>query len=199
LAVRKGEATRLRVIEEAARQAAVRGLASVSLSDVADAVGLSKSGLFKHFDTKEEMQLAVVEATSARFHAFILDAAMDAPPGRPRVERIFERWLEWGDTEWRASGCPMYAFSVELDDQPGPLRDTLRERLAAFRARAIAEFRARRDPPLSHDEAQAAYFQTKSFLLGHADARRMMGDADARRATEAAFRALLDRTSQRAA
>jgi AcrR family transcriptional regulator len=197
--VRKGEATRSRVVDAAARLAAVRGLTAVSLADVAEVVRLSKSGLFKHFEDKEAMQLAVVESTTAAFDAFVLDAAMEAPAGRPRVERMFARWLDWGDSEWGASGCPMHAFSVELDDQPGPLRDLLRARLQAFRDRAIPMVQALRDPPLSFAEAQATYFQMKSFLMGHADARRMMDDADARRATEAAFQALLDRTARAAA
>jgi AcrR family transcriptional regulator len=197
--LRKGEATRARVIREAARQAARRGLDSVSLADVADAVGLSKSGLFKHFADKEEMQLAVVETTTRQFHDFILGEAAKAPAGRPRVERLFEQWLEWADSEWAESGCPMHTFSIELDDQPGPLRDRLRERLGAFRADMVREFQLLRDPPLGEDEAKAAYFQMKSFIMGHGEARRLMGDADARRATEAAFQALLDRTSRRAA
>lgn len=197
--MRKGDETRQRVIREAARQAAVKGLATVSLGDVAKAVGLSKSGLFKHFSDKQHMQLAVVDAVMSRFGAFILGAAMEVPDGRPRVERIFDRWLKWSDDEWVESGCPVHTFSVELDDQPGPLRDALRERLGGFRGAMIREFQALRDPPLSEPEAQAAYFQMKSFILGHADARRMMGDADARRSTEAAFQALLDRTCRLAA
>jgi AcrR family transcriptional regulator len=197
--LRKGEATRLRVVQEAAKQCARRGLASVSLGDVADACGISKSGLFKHFADKEDMQLAVVEATTQQFTDFILTAAMDAPAGRPRVERIFERWLEWADSEWAESGCPMHTFSIELDDQPGPLRDRLLERLGAFRAAMVQQFQLLRDPPLSPDEAKAAYFQMKSFIMGHSEARRMMGDTDARRATDAAFEALLDRTAKAAA
>jgi AcrR family transcriptional regulator len=197
--LKKGEATRARIVEIAARAAATRGLMAVSLGDVAEAVGLSKSGIFKHFDSKEAMQLAVVEATTRQFFDFILETARTAPAGRPRVERIFERWLEWGDSEWAESGCPMHAFSMELDDQPGPLRDRLRERLGEFRAAMVAEFQQLRTPPLSEDEAKAAYFQMKSFIMGDGEARRLMGDSDARRATEAAFRALLDRCSRAAA
>jgi len=193
--LRKGEATRLRVVHEAARQGARKGLASVSLGDIADACGMSKSGLFKHFDSKDDMQLAVIEAVTQQFSDFILGGSMSAPAGRPRVERIFELWLDWDTSEWAESGCPIHTFSVELDDQPGPLRDLLRERLGAFRAGMVREFQALRDPPLSEDEARAAYFQMKSFLMGHWDARRMMGDVDALRATTAAFQALLDRTT----
>lgn len=197
--MRKGEATRVRIIAEAARQAALRGLTGVSLADVADAVGLSKSGLFKHFDSKDDMHMAVVEAVMDRFGEVIWKPAEDYAPGRARLEVVFERWLHWAEKEWAESGCPVTALSVELDDQPGPLRDLLHKRLQGWRKTMVREFRALRDPPLSEAEAQAAYFQMKSFILGHSDARRMMGDQDAQRSAMAAFEALLDRTGRLAA
>lgn len=197
--MRKGEATRQRILDEAANQAALRGLADVSLSDVADAIGLSKSGLFRHFDSKEAMQLAILEQVMDHFIAFIWGPAEARPPGRPRLEKVFDLWLDWAETEWPRSGCPVTALSVELDDQPGPLRDYLQGRLQRWRTRMIGEFRALGSPPLSPAEAQAAYFQMRSFVLGHSEARRMMGDTDARRSAHAAFNALLDRTVRPAA
>ena len=97
--MRKGEATRSRIVAEAARQAARRGLADVSLADVADAVGLSKSGLFKHFDSKEAMQLAVVEQVMDRHMEFVWRPAEQRSPGRARLERAFEGWLDWAETD----------------------------------------------------------------------------------------------------
>lgn len=197
--MRKGEATRVRIIAEAARQAALRGLTGVSLADVADAVGISKSGLFKHFDSKDDMHMAVVEAVMEQFNEMIWKPAEPLAPGRARLEAVFERWLHWAESEWAESGCPVTALSVELDDQPGPLRDLLHRRLQGWRKTIVREFRALRDPPLSEAEAQAAYFQMKSFILGHSDSRRMMGDADAVASATAAFEALLDRTARLAA
>jgi AcrR family transcriptional regulator len=197
--LRKGDATRARILEEASRQAAIKGLTGASLGDVAEAVGLSKSGLFKHFDSKEAMQLAVIEAVIDRFNSFIWKPAEPLPRGRARLEGIFERWLDWSETVWSEGGCPIVALSVELDDQPGPLRDYLQGRLKRFRQNVVDEIRLLRDPPLSEAEAQAAYFQMKSFILGHSDSRRMMGDLDAERSAMAAFEALLDRTSRAAA
>ena len=197
--MKKGEATRSRIVGEAARQAAVRGLSGVSLGDLAEVVGLSKSGLFKHFDSKEDMHHAVVEAVLDRFRAEIWIPAEALPPGRARVEEVFRRWLHWGENAWAESGCPVMAISVELDDQPGALRDYLQTRLKRFRQNVVDEFRLLRDPPLSEAEAQAAYFQMKSFILGHSDSRRMMGDLDAERSAVEAFEALLDRTSRVAA
>lgn len=194
--MRKGEATRVRIVEEAARQAALRGLTGVSLADVSDAIGLSKSGLFKHFDSKEAMHLAVVDAVLERFTESTWRSAEPLPPGRARLEAIFDRWLAWCDEDWPESGCPIMAFTVELDDQPGPLRDLLQRGLKNWRKTLLREFRALREPPLSDAEAQGAYFQMKSYILGHAEARRMMDDADSRGAAKAAFEALLERLSQ---
>ena len=196
--MRKGEATRLRILDEAARQAALRGLTAVSLGDLAEQIGLSKSGLFKHFDSKEAMQRAIVEKVMDHFAAFVWEPAAAVGRGRPRLELIFDRWLDWAETEWPQSGCPITAFSVDLDDQPGDLREFFQSRLQGWRKTVVREFRSLREPPLSEAEAQAAYFQMKSFILGHSDARRMMGDADAERSANAAFDALLDRTSRHA-
>jgi AcrR family transcriptional regulator len=192
-ALRKGEATRGRILETAARLAARKGLGAVSLADVATEAGLSKSGLFKHFDSKEAMQLAVIEHIAQRFTAFVWAPAEGLPPGRARLERIFERQSDWAELEWPESGCPIMAFSSELDDQPGPLRDRLREALERWRRTLIREFRALGDPPLTDDEAQLGYFQMKSFLLGQTETRRLMMDKAARKLGTAAFHSLLDR------
>jgi AcrR family transcriptional regulator len=197
--LRKGEATRVRILEEATRQAALRGLTGVSLSDVADAVGLSKSGLFKHFVSKDDLHIAAVQMVTDRFRDTVWAPAAELPRGRARLEKVFELWLHWSEEEWAESGCPITQLSVELDDQPGPLQDLLRKQLQAFRKTVTREFLWLRDPPLSEAETQAAYFQMKSFILGHSDSRRMMGDDDARRSATAAFEALLDRTSRIAA
>lgn len=193
--MRKGEATRVRIVDAAARLAAVRGLTAVSLGDVADVVGLSKSGLFKHFESKEDMHMSVVEAVTDHFRDVVWGPAEGLAPGRDRLEAVFEHWLHWCDREWGASGCPIMQLSVELDDQPGPPRDLLQKSLRSFRRTLVREFQAMCEPALPEGEAEAAYFQMKSFILGHSDARRMMGDADAERATRAAFEALLDRTA----
>jgi len=196
--LRKGEATRIRIVEEAARQAALRGLAAVSLADVAEAVGLSKSGLFKHFDSKEAMELEVVDYVTLLFTEFVWRPAEHLPTARERLARTFELWLDWEEKRWVQGGCPLVAFSVELDDQPGPVRDLLQKRLQQWKNTMVRQFQQLRDPPLPEVEARSAYFQMKSFALGHLDARRIMGDADARRSAQAAFSALLDRTEQAA-
>lgn len=193
--MRKGDATRARILEEAARQAAVKGFGAVSLNDVAEAAGLSKSGLFKHFDSKEAMELEALDRTFDRFVDFVWTPAEALAPGRARLEAVFDRWIDWTEVENAQGGCLLMAASVELDDQPGPMRDLLQARVKRWRRNLVREMQALREPPLSEEEAGLAVFQMKSFVLGHSDARRMLDDAGARKAARAAFAALLERTA----
>lgn len=195
--MRKGDATRARILDEAARQAALKGFGAVSLNDVAEAVGLSKSGLFKHFESKEAMELVALEREFDRFVEFVWTPVEDLPRGRPRLERIFDLWLDWSEVEKAAGGCLLMAASIELDDQPGPLRDLLQTRVRQWRRTLAREVKALRDPPLSDEEAAVFVFQMKSYVLGHNDTRRMLEDASARRLARQAFAGLLDRAAQR--
>lgn len=194
--MRKGEATKARILQEAGRLAAVRGLFNVSLNDVAETCGLSKSGLFKHFDSKEAMQETVLMDACDRFVAFVWEPLQALPPGRARLEAIFDRWLDWSEVENAAGGCLIMSSSVELDDQPGPLRDKLHERLQQWRRLITREFMALRDPPLDREAAQMAAFEMNSFILGHASAGRFMRDRNARASAREAFLRLLDRTQR---
>ncbi len=196
--MRKGEATRERILEEAARQAAARGLGGVSLNDVAGAVGISKSGLFKHFDSKEAMQHAVIEREAASFVAGVWEPAAGLPAGRGRLEAIFERWLDRAETAGAPGGCLIMAANAEFDDQPGPLRDLLQANLRRWEKTVVHEFMALTDPPLAKDQAALAAFQMKSFVLGHNETRRMLEDQGARRMARAVFQSLLDRVAPRA-
>jgi len=191
--MRKGEATRSRIIEEATRLASVRGLSSVSLADIAEPARLSKSGLFKHFDSKEAMQHAVLHSAFDQFEAFVWLPCADLPGGRPRLTAVFERWIDWVVYENEHGGCPINAMIMEFDDQPGPLRDDLRKRLFRWRRNLVADFKAMREPALSDDEAWQAVFEAKAFILGYSETARLMEDRQARAWARRAFASLLDR------
>lgn len=194
--MRKGDATRARILEETARQAALRGFGAVSLNDVAEAVGLSKSGLFKHFESKEAMELVALEQEFDRFVEFVWSPAEALPPGRARLETIFERWLDWSEVEKAAGGCLIMAASIELDDQPGPLRDLLQKRVRQWRKTLAREMKTLRDPPLADEDVAMAVFQMKSYVLGHNDARRLLEDETARKVARSAFASLLNRLAR---
>ena len=191
--MKKGDATRSRIIEEATRLAAVRGLSAVSLADIAEPARLSKSGLFKHFESKEAMQLAVLTSAFDRFEAFVWGRSADLPKGRRRLESVFERWIDWVVHENEHGGCPINAMIMEFDDQPGPLRDYLRQRLFNWRLHLVNDFKAMRDPPASDELAWQAVFESKAFILGYSEAARLLEDRRARAWARKAFASLLDR------
>ena len=191
--MKKGEATRERIIEQATRLASVRGLSSVSLADIAEPAQLSKSGLFKHFDSKEAMQHAVLASAFDRLVDFIWTTCADLPKGRRRLEAVFERWMDWVVHENEMGGCPVNAMIMEFDDQPGSLRDSLRQRMFQWRLHLVGDFKAMRDPPASDAEAWQAVFESKAFILGYSEVARLMEDRQARVWARTAFAALLDR------
>jgi AcrR family transcriptional regulator len=120
--VGKGEATRGVILDEAGRLARRVGFGGLTIGLLATQIGMSKSGLFAHFGSKESLQLRVLEHSSERFVDEVIRPALRAPRGVPRVRDLFERWLEWDSVD---GGCPLVAASFELDDQPGPVRERL--------------------------------------------------------------------------
>ncbi len=197
--MRKGDATRARIIEEALHQASVRGYSAVSLNDVADAVELSKSAVFKHFQSKEALQFALIEHLTNRFRETVWLPAEPLAHGRDRLDVIFDRWLGWVDGEHWRGGCPIMVAAIELDDQPGPLRDFLKERLTGWARLIRRELSALREPPLNEEEAQQAYFELKSILFGYHQSHRLLNDERSRGQAQKAYEGLVERWSRRQA
>ena len=193
--MRKGEATRGRIVSEAGRMASVRGLAAVSLNDIAEAVGLSKSGVFKHFGDKDELHLAVLEASVDRFLALVWTPSLKIPTGKPRLKFIFERWLDWVETEGGPGGCPMMQASVEYDDQPGRVRDFLQAMHRRWARTLGPEIRVLTSPPLPPEQVDQAVFDIKSYVMGFGQQRRLLDDVQARCLATGAFEALIERLS----
>ena len=194
--LKKGDATHARILNEAARLASVRGLSAVSLADVASQAGLSKSGLFKHFDSKDAMHREVLDMAWDRFVAFIWEPVESQPPGRARLEAVFDRWIGWGTDQRPEGGCPINAMAMELDDQPGPLREAMRERQFAWRSKLVEDFKRLRDPPVPDEEAWQAVFEMKGFVLVLGEASRLLEDGRAKDQARRAMAGLLDRIEQ---
>jgi AcrR family transcriptional regulator len=120
--VTKGEETRQAILEKAFQLATVNGLSGLSIGRLAEEMGLSKSGLFAHFGSKEALDVAVVEEASRQFVQEVMVPALRHPRGEPRLRALFDGWLAWGG---RPGGCFFVGASAELDDRPGPPRDAL--------------------------------------------------------------------------
>jgi AcrR family transcriptional regulator len=186
--VSKGEATREAILDAAGKLAGHVGLGGMTIGSLAADTGLSKSGLYAHFRSKESLQIQVLEHTRARFVAQVVAPALTAPRGEPRVRAIFENWLRW---DAQPGGCLFVAASSELDDQPGPVRDRLvrdqrdwLDTLAEVFRTGVAE------GELDGDPEQFA-FDLDGVMLSCHMSGRLLGDEAAEARARRAFESLL--------
>jgi AcrR family transcriptional regulator len=188
----KGTTTKQAVLDEAARLASTVGLGGLTIGSLAASTRLSKSGLFAHFQSKESLQLQLLDHTRARFVDLVIGPVLAAPRGEPRVRELFRRWLAW-DADALPGGCLFVAASAEFDDQPGPVRDRLvrdqrdwMDTLAQVFRSGVTEGHFRPDA----DPEQFAY-DLHGVMLAYHHASRLLGDPDAAARATRAFEALL--------
>jgi AcrR family transcriptional regulator len=165
--VSKGASTRSAVLGHALALASEVGLEGVTIGTLAERANMSKSGLFAHFDSKEALQIAVIDEASSRFVETVVAPALRQKRGEPRLRALLENWLRWSNADFMPGGCVFVASIADLDDRPGPVRDRLAasqrdwlETLATAIRIAIAEghFRADVDPAqLAHELLALAY------------------------------------------
>ena len=101
------------------------GLEGLTIGTLAEATGLSKSGLFAHFGSREDLLLAVLEHGQRQFTDLVLKPALSRPRGVPRLRAMFTHWLDWTESADLPGGCPMIGGAAEFDDKPGAVRDRL--------------------------------------------------------------------------
>lgn len=175
----KGPATRGRIVDAALRVASVEGIEGISLGKVAADVGMSKSGLFAHFDSKEELQVDVIQAAVAKFSEVVVKPAFTAPRGEPRLRALLDRWLDWEHS--LPGGCIFTHAAVELDDHPGPARDALvvsQKQWLATIARAVQIAKDEGHLRADVDPEQFA-FQAYGLVFGYYQTRRLLQDPEA--------------------
>jgi len=189
----KGDATRERILGEAFRVASRDGLEGLSIGGLAETLGMSKSGLFAHFGSKEDLQLEVLRAAARLFEDTVVRPAFRTPRGAPRIRQLFENWLRWANSPDTAYGCLFVTASVELDDHPGAARDfvvevqkQLLEAIARSAQMAIDAGHFRRDV----DGRQFA-FELYGLLLVFHHAKRLLREPRAEARARAGFDRLL--------
>lgn len=182
----KGDRTRARILDEAVDLASVRGLGGLTIGPLADRLGLSKSGLFAHFQSKEALQVETLERAAERFRAEVTEPlrALKDPSARLRV--FFERWIAWLDKSGLSGGCPILAAAIEFDDVPGPVHDAA-ARLFGELQRLIVKFAHAAKPDGDPDALAAA---VTGLAMSHLVRARLLGDRKARAATLRAFQSL---------
>ena len=122
--VSKGQETKTAILDEAVGLASRVGFNALTIGQLAESTGMSKSGLFAHFKSKEALQLETLERGRERFTDLVIRPTLAAPRGIARVRALFDSWLVW-ETEALQGGCIFVTGSIEYDDQPGPMRDAL--------------------------------------------------------------------------
>lgn len=193
--MRKGQRTRDDILGQAVALASAYGLEGLTIGSLADRLGMSKSGLFAHFGSKEDLQLATLKNARERFERIVFSPALAAPRGLPRIRELFRRWLAWADDPQTPGGCVIIGATTEYDDRPGPLRDALvasqqdlRRALARAVEIAVSEEHLRNDT-----DPQQFGFELFSIVFAAHHDRRLLHDPDFARHATTAFEALVAR------
>lgn len=188
----KGVRTRTSILERAVDLASLEGLEGLTIGRLAEELGMSKSGLFAHFGSKEELQLAVIEAASQRYIREIFRPVLELPRGFPRLMAICRSWISYVERRVFPGGCFFAAASFEFDGRPGPVRDLIRRLMDDWigsleKAIRMAQHEGHLDPSL--DPSQLA-FELNALFFGANFAYYLRDD---KQALERAIRAVESR------
>lgn len=191
--------TREELLERGHARVSEVGLQGLTLGRLAREVGISKAGIYAHFDSKEQLLREVLARAVDLFVSEGVEPALREPPGEPKLRALFEAWLEWTEASPVPGGCIFISSAVELDDRPGPLRDYLvdvQRRWSETLERAAAEARERGHLREDLDPGQLV-FEVHAIVLGFHYFLRLFGDEAARARARYAFESLVARARAR--
>ena len=185
----KGERTRQSILERAVDLASLEGLEGLTIGRLADDLGMSKSGLFAHFGSKEDLQLATLQAAGERYINAVLRPAYQEPRGLPRLLALCRRWMEYLNGRVFPGGCFFAAASFEFDGRPGPIRDAIVKSMDEWVAALEKTITMARDEGhLRADvDVKQLAFELNAFFFGANFAWELRTD---REALERAYRAM---------
>ena len=172
-AMQKGQQTKAAIVEAALGLATHIGLEGLSIGALADVTGMSKSGVFAHFGSREELQISVVREYHARFEQEVFYPAMSVPRGVARLRAMFDNWMKRTSIEID-SGCIYISGAVEFDDRTGPVRDALASSVLTWHAamrRAIEQCKEQSELRADTDEEQMLFEIHGLILALHYEAR----------------------------
>jgi AcrR family transcriptional regulator len=190
----KGEETRAAILTAAVEQASAGGFESLTIGTLAERTGMSKSGLFAHFGSKLDLQIATLDEASRLFTEGVMMPAMKAPRGLKRLRAIFDGWINWPQRASLPGGCPIDAATREYHHQPGPMRDAVVERQrvlgreigkAVLMAVETGELKAGTDPG-------QFTFEMFGVILGCYRTELLLGIDESNRRARAAFERLVE-------
>ena len=185
-AMQKGRQTKAAIVEAALGLSTQIGLEGLSIGVLAEVTQMSKSGVFAHFGSREELQISVIREYFSRFEQEVFYPALHEPRGLPRVKALFANWMKRVAIEIH-SGCIFISGAVEFDDRPGPVRDALATSVqtwlnAMLRAVELAKQCGHLQP--SADEHQMAFEIHGLILALHYEARFLKNPGSIERANQ---------------
>jgi AcrR family transcriptional regulator len=193
---RSGRATRDRILDVGLNILSISGFAGVTIGALASQVGMSKSGLFAHFKSKDEIDIALLEQMVTVAEQNVVAPAMRVPQGLARLTVLIDNWFGWSTKAGLLGGCPAAAGMFELDDVEGPVRDKLLElekvwndMLKQFITEAIDTGELSKDLDI-----EQFMWELTGFYLNHHASRRFMRDRDANMRARKAYQGLIDRS-----
>jgi AcrR family transcriptional regulator len=191
----KSKSTRERILDTGLAMASQSGLEGVTLGVLAANVGMSKSGLFAHFQSKEAVQIQLLEHTAKLAALRVIAPAMKEPEGLPRLKALVHNWFGWSGRAGLPGGCPIAAGLFEYDDVEGPVHDKVQElesdwrvRLSSLVAQAVQHGHFRPDL-----DAGQFVWELFGIYLSHHAASRFLKERDADHRAQTAFAALVER------
>jgi len=193
-AMHKGQQTKAAIIEAALGLATQIGLEGLSIGAIAEVTQMSKSGVFAHFGSREELQISVIREYFSRFEHEIFYPALQEPHGLPRVRALFDNWMKRVAVEIQ-SGCIFISGAVEFDDRPGPVRDALANSVQTWLqalVRAIVQAQDSGHLGPEADPHQIAFEVHGLILALHYEARFLKNPGSLERANTA-FNTILQR------
>ena len=198
--MQKGQQTKAAIVAAALGLATQIGLEGLSIGAVAEVMHMSKSGVFAHFGSREELQISVIREYFARFEEEVFYPALKEPKGLPRVQALFGNWMKRVAVELQ-SGCIFISGAVEFDDRPGPVRDALATSVQTWLAamyRAVVLAKEAGHLRADADERQIAFEIHGLILALHYEARFLKTPGSIDR-TLRAFQSILARYGSDAA
>jgi len=183
----KGAETRAAILDRAVDLASAEGLEGLTIGRLAAELEMSKSGLFAHFGSKQELQLATVDGAARRFRGAVIDPTADAPDGAPRLRAIADAYLAHLDAGAYSGGCFWASTSAEYDDRPGPVRDAIAGALDAWLAELERQARI-----AGAVQPERLAFELYAVVMGANSRYRLSGDRKVFEYARDAIERLLD-------